>query len=145
MIIGTNFRNYAMPLLRYETGDIAIIKDRSVCRCGRRLPLIKGIAGRKDDIITTPEGAKLPAVNFYSLFREYKSIERFQIIQWDIDNVETRIQSENLSEDEKAEILEQLRLRLGDKIKIKIRLNKEFEKNPQGKRRTVMSKIQELT
>ncbi len=141
MIIGTNFRNFAMPLLRYETGDIAILANDEQCSCARTLPLIKGIAGRKDDFITTPEGTMIPSVNFYSLFREMSSIERFQIIQWQKDNVEIRIKSRNLNSNEKERILEEMRSRLGNAIKIKLSINAEFERNPQGKRRPVMSHV----
>jgi len=141
MIIGTNFRNFAMPLLRYETGDIAIVAGDEHCPCGRTLPLIKGIAGRKDDIITTPEGSAIPSVNFYSLFREIPSVERFQIIQWERDNVEIRIKTRNLTGNDKEHILEEMRTRLGQSVKIKLTTNSEFERNPEGKRRPVMSYV----
>lgn len=141
MIVGTNFRNYAMPLLRYETGDIAIIAENESCSCGRTLPLIKGIAGRKDDIITTPEGIMIPSVNFYSLFRELTAVERFQIIQWDKRNVEIRIKTRHLTSEDKEHILKEMGSRLGRSIKIKLTNNAEFERNPEGKRRPVMSYV----
>ena len=141
MIVGTNFRNFAMPLLRYETGDIAIIHDDDQCSCGRTLPLIKGIAGRKDDIITTPDGTMIPSVNFYSLFREIPSVERFQVIQWERDNVEIRIRTRNLTVNEKERILDEMRIRLGNIITLKLTVNSEFERNPEGKRRPVMSMV----
>jgi len=141
MIIGTNFRNFAMPLLRYETGDIAILAENQTCRCGRTLPLIKGIAGRKDDIITTPEGTMIPSVNFYSLFREIPAVERFQVIQWSKDNVEIRIRTRHLTAEDKDHILSEMNSRLGQSIKLKLTTNSEFERNPEGKRRPVMSYV----
>lgn len=141
MIVGTNFRNYAMPIVRYETGDIAILAENESCSCGRTLPLIKTIAGRKDDIITTSDGLQIPAVNFYSMFREIPSVQRFQIIQWNLNEVEIRVKSQNLDSDEKDRILSELELRLGKRMKIKLTLNKEFERNPEGKRRPVMSHV----
>ena len=141
MIIGTNFRNFAMPLLRYETGDIAILAENQTCRCGRTLPLIKGIAGRKDDIITTPEGTMIPSVNFYSLFREIPAVERFQVIQWSKDNVEIRIRTRHLTAEDKDHILSEMNSRLGQSIKLILTTNSEFERNPEGKRRPVMSYV----
>ncbi|MGH8016593.1 MAG: phenylacetate--CoA ligase family protein, partial [Candidatus Zixiibacteriota bacterium] len=141
IIIGTNFRNFAMPLLRYETGDIAIVGDHEHCSCGRTLPLIKGIAGRKDDIITTPEGTMIPSVNFYSLFREIPTVERFQIIQWERDNVEIRIKTRHLTTEDKQHVLDEMRTRLGQSVKIKLTTNTEFERNPEGKRRPVLSHV----
>ena len=141
MIVGTNFRNYAMPLVRYETGDIAILAENKSCSCGRTLPLIKTIAGRKDDIITTPDGLQIPSVNFYSMFRELSAVQRFQLIQWNINEVEIRIKSQNLDDNEKDRILDELKLRLGKRMKIKLTINKEFERNPEGKRRPVISHV----
>lgn len=141
MIIGTNFRNHAMPLLRYETGDIAIIGNEQQCLCGRSLPLIKAIVGRKDDFITTSDGTLIPSVNFYSLFREMPSVERFQIIQWERDRVEIRIKSRHLTVEDREHLLKEMRLRLGQSVKVKLVTNSEFERNPEGKRRPVMSHV----
>lgn len=141
MIVGTNFRNYAMPLLRYETGDIAVLSENEQCSCGRTLPLIKTIAGRKDDIITTPDGTRIPSVNFYSMFREFNAIQRFQIIQWNLNDVEIRVRTQNLTEMDKEHILNELKTRLGSRIRIKLTINAEFERNPEGKRRPVMSLV----
>jgi len=139
MIVGTNFHNYAMPLLRYETGDIAIIGNQQTCSCGRNLPLIAGISGRKDDIIVCPDRTFIPATNFYSMFREFDSVKAFQIIQHELNHVEIRIHSDKLSDNDKMRILTELKLRLGQKMKITIALNKKLKINPQGKRRPVMS------
>ena len=143
MIIGTNFRNFAMPLIRYETGDIAIVNTRgqSPCSCGRNLPLIEGIAGRKDDMITTSDGTKIPSVNFYSMFREIRSVERFQIIQWDKDNIEIRVKTRYLTTEDNEHIMNEMRSRLGKGMTLKLTTNMEFERNPEGKRRPVISHV----
>jgi phenylacetate-CoA ligase len=141
MIVGTNFRNFAMPLLRYETGDIAMLSESTHCKCSRTLPLIKGIAGRKDDIITTPEGTMIPSVNFYSLFRETPSVERFQIIQWDKSNVEIRVRTRHLTAEDREYIFNEMGARLGQSVKLKLTTSSEFERNPEGKRRPVMSYV----
>lgn len=40
----------AMPLLRYRTGDIAVL-DRGTCACGRTLARMSKILGRRDDML----------------------------------------------------------------------------------------------
>lgn len=42
--------NTTMPLIRYKIGDVGILSDDS-CSCGRGLPLLKSIEGRKNDLI----------------------------------------------------------------------------------------------
>lgn len=59
-IIATGFWNMAMPLIRYDTGDIVVRSDES-CRCGREFPVVKSIIGREGDVIRTPSGRELGA------------------------------------------------------------------------------------
>ena len=79
-IIGTNLNNVTTPLIRYDTGDLAVIADKP-CTCGRSLPTIKNIIGRKDAVIKTGEGYEIPTVNFYTMFEEFQELERWQIVQ----------------------------------------------------------------
>jgi phenylacetate-CoA ligase len=53
-VIATTLRNFAMPLIRYEIGDHAILGEP--CSCGRGLPVIKSILGREQDILVLPDG-----------------------------------------------------------------------------------------
>lgn len=46
-----------------------------------------------------------------------------------------------MNENEKDQILSELKIRLGMRMKIKLTINKEFECNPEGKRRSVMSHV----
>src|SRR5262249_24047775 len=44
-VIVTSLYNYAMPLIRYEVGDLAEVGSPS-SRCGRGLPLLRRVVGR---------------------------------------------------------------------------------------------------
>ena len=72
-IIGTNLNNYAMPLIRYDTGDLAKVSNAS-CECGRSFPLIKKVVGRKDTPLIAPSGQQVPSVNFYTMFEDFHEI-----------------------------------------------------------------------
>src|SRR5439155_212777 len=51
-LVLTNLGRVGMPLIRYRTGDLAVI-SRDPCTCGRRWArLIGGVLGRVDDMIT---------------------------------------------------------------------------------------------
>lgn len=43
-VVITTLQNYAMPLVRYDTGDFAEVGD--ACACGRGLPVLRRIVGR---------------------------------------------------------------------------------------------------
>ncbi|RMF06679.1 phenylacetate--CoA ligase family protein [Candidatus Woesearchaeota archaeon] len=56
-IILTHLYNYAMPLIRYRIGDVALAGGK--CNCGRTYPVIKEIKGRTRQMITLPTGVIL--------------------------------------------------------------------------------------
>jgi phenylacetate-CoA ligase len=60
--VGTSLYNYAMPLIRYDIGDIIeMYTEPTRCRCGRSLPLVRTVRGRTQDIIKTPDGRYITA------------------------------------------------------------------------------------
>ena len=60
-LLVTTITNPAMPLLRYDTGDIAIAAT-GPCPCGRTLPSFLDVIGRHRRFAETPEGTR-PRVN----------------------------------------------------------------------------------
>ena len=84
-IIGTNLHNKTMPIIRYDTGDLAIVDD-SNCKCSRNGITIKNIIGRHDQLIRTPNGYDIPSVNFYTMFEHYLEIDQWQIT-YDDENI----------------------------------------------------------
>ena len=84
-IIGTNLHNKTMPIIRYDTGDLAIVDD-SKCKCSRNGITIKNIIGRNDQLIKTPNGFDIPSVNFYTMFEHYLEIDQWQIT-YDDENI----------------------------------------------------------
>ena len=78
-IIGTNLHNKTMPIIRYDTGDLAIVED-SKCQCSRNGIKIKNIIGRNDNNIVCPDKSQIPTVNFYTMLEDYIEISSWQII-----------------------------------------------------------------
>ena len=50
----TPFGSTALPLIRYDQGDIVVAGD--TCSCGRCLPLIASISGRERSFLRHPDG-----------------------------------------------------------------------------------------
>jgi len=77
-ILATSLYNYALPFIRYDTGDLGIISD-SECTCGRKTPLLKEIVGRVTDFL------KLNNIIIGSpvltILMSKFDIEQYQIIQ----------------------------------------------------------------
>jgi phenylacetate-CoA ligase len=58
-IVGTTLNNAAMPLVHYRTGDSVIPDDMGndgPCPCGRVFPTVQAVIGRRERIITLPDG-----------------------------------------------------------------------------------------
>jgi phenylacetate-CoA ligase len=79
-IVVTNLHNYAMPLIRYETGDTGTIGDE--CACGRAFSILAKIEGRSADWVAT-ESYPVPIASFIGALEELRmrSIEKFQFNQ----------------------------------------------------------------
>ncbi len=59
-LVSTHLMNRAMPLVRYVVGDLGQLGDfDSHCACGRHLQKLIRLDGRDDEIIVTPEGARV--------------------------------------------------------------------------------------
>ena len=85
-LIATSMHNPVMPFIRYQTGDVV-----SMGEPGEIYPRIRSIRGRKDETFWTPDGRRLPSLNFYSLLQEHAEILRFQFVQNAPADVEVRL------------------------------------------------------
>jgi len=86
-IVCTSLFNYAMPFFRYAIGDVGIPSDE-MCSCGRSLPLMKTVEGRKDSLLVLPDGRSLTPRAFtiaMNMFKYYSFIEQFRVVQNKID------------------------------------------------------------
>lgn len=55
-VVITPLHNLAMPLIRYELGDYATFG--STCVCGRGLPVLQQIVGRRRNMLRLPDGTE---------------------------------------------------------------------------------------
>jgi phenylacetate-CoA ligase len=80
-IIVTDYNNYAMPLIRYDTGDLGSI-EQSSCKCGRKGNVIRKLQGRKVDFIIDADGNKFSFAFLNTLIWPYHDkISHYQFLQ----------------------------------------------------------------
>ena len=82
-IIGTNLNNKLMPLLRYDTGDLAFVRSNIKCSCGRNGLQVEAVIGRHDQLLIDSTGLKMPTVNFYTLMEYFTDLLGWQLVQND--------------------------------------------------------------
>jgi phenylacetate-CoA ligase len=140
-IIGTGLINHAMPLIRYDLGDLAMPATRP-CPCGRGLPGIERILGRVNDLIVTGDQKFIPSVRFYTLFETYEKIRQFQVVQTAPDAVTVRlVRARELSDDELAGLRQKLGRFLGERVAIGFEFVEEIKPESSGKIRNVVSLV----
>jgi len=90
-ILATSLYNYAMPFIRYTTGDDGHIID-DVCGCGRGYLLLKEIVGRTTDVLFTPEGKNIHGWFFLYIFWDYgQGIKEYQVVQETLEKIVVKI------------------------------------------------------
>ncbi|CAG0951651.1 MAG: phenylacetate--CoA ligase family protein [Candidatus Methanoperedens sp.] len=89
-VIATSLYNYAMPFIRWETGDLCHIND-DICECGRGYKLLTNLLGKEQEILETPDGKYVHGGFFTHIFRYINDIKEFQIIQDKLDRIEIRL------------------------------------------------------
>jgi phenylacetate-CoA ligase len=100
-IIATKLDGYAMPLIRYDTGDLGVMLPRNKYPANRdyNFPLLERVIGRNTDIIKTLDGKTLIVHTFTGIFEFFPQIEQFQVVQKTIDSITFRyIPSEQFEE-----------------------------------------------
>jgi phenylacetate-CoA ligase len=102
-VVATSLKNYAMPFIRYETGDIVKITHQP-CECGRSTPRIIEIFGRTTDFITIDNnyiGSPVLTVLMGKL-----DIDLYQIIQEDVSNIIFNVYKTTGFDEEQRNIIE---------------------------------------
>ena len=140
-IVATGFTNWAMPLLRYNTGDLALLSTATSCRCGRHFPQIGGVLGRMDDLIVTPDGRRVGRLD--PVFKGLQSIRRAQMVQDNPRELVIRLVPGAGFDAQKdiASIRHELENRLGTKLELKFEVVDDIPVGPGGKFRAVISRV----
>jgi phenylacetate-CoA ligase len=88
-IVITAFYNFAMPFIRYDTGDIGMLAA-GPCGCGRTLPVLERIFGRARSIFRFRDGSRIWPHLRSSMVNRFVPNRQFQVVQTAIDRIELR-------------------------------------------------------
>jgi len=137
----TNLHSYAMPIIRYELGDVGIPSDE-VCPCGKELPLMSVVEGRVDDMICSPAGKVVSPNSVTNVMEAVEGISQFRVIQESAETLKVLIvKGRGYSAAVPREVERLLKELAGEEMKIEITLVTDMPKEYSGKIRAVISKI----
>jgi len=140
-IVLTNLDSHAFPMIRYRTGDIGSL-DPTPCRCGRTLPKLRHVEGRRTDFLVTPAGRVLHALSAIYVLREMPSVREFRIVQDRIDHLTVNVVPDPaFGAAEAAAIRTQLTALLGPDTRVEVVAVPSIARTVSGKYRYVESLV----
>ncbi len=140
-LVGTSLHNMAMPLLRYVTSDWSAIEPRR-CSCGRGLQLMADVTTKAEDLLTLADGRLISPSVLTHPFKPLDCIEGSQIVQTARDAVEVRlIPGPAYTDAHTRHLVSELQSRLGDDVRIEVRMVEALENAPNGKFKWVTSHV----
>lgn len=138
-VVTTGFGNDATPLIRYDTGDMAVLSD-ATCECGRPGPIVREILGRQEDIFVTPDGRMVGRLDH--VFKDAMNVVEAQLVQDDISRVVVRVvRRPGYGPQDEESLIRELRLRLGDAIQLVFEYIEGIPREANGKFRFAVSHI----
>lgn len=142
-VVVTPLHAFAMPFLRYDLGDFAEVGGP--CPCGRGLPVVRRILGRKRDMLTLPSGRKISASVLLGqrVFASLAAVAQYQVAQKSLTEIEVRLVTDRrLEESEAGQIIERLTQQVGPGFDIRLVFVDSIPRLPGGKFMDFVSEIE---
>jgi phenylacetate-CoA ligase len=137
-IVCTGYINDVMPLIRYRIEDRAVAGRRS-CPCGSALPTVARVLGRDDDVILTPGGDRIGRLS--PVLKGFPVIEA-QYVQEKLGEMKVVVVPDAAyGKDDEARLVRELRLRVGNEIRIEFQYVERIERSKGGKLKSIVSRI----
>jgi phenylacetate-CoA ligase len=137
-IVVTPLFNLATPLIRYEIGDFA--EFGGACECGRSLPMLKRIMGRRRNMLVGPDGRhywpQLHGLDFYKVSQSRQ--HQFRQVSPDVIEVYLVVDSPRTQAQEE-DMRRIVAAALPAPFEIRFRYVSEFPRGPSDKQEELIS------
>lgn len=141
-IISTSLTNYAMPFLRYDTGDVGQLIEQP-CTCNRGFPLFKLFGGRDKSFAVAKDGSKIPVGNI-DIPSASENVLQFQFMQErpGILNL-TIVKKPGFSQSDITNIYANLAEKFHDNMDIELHFSESIHKTSNSKTPIFVQKIRD--
>lgn len=147
-VVVTCLTNYAMPLIRYQIGDMAVWSEET-CPCAIGTPLLAQVTGRVSDLFLTADGAQVHGEYFTHLFYHRDWVQKFQVVQETYDKIIAYIvlsasmtaQLEEIKNREMLDIVTKARLVMGEQCQVLFKFVDDIPASGSGKYRYTVSRL----
>ena len=139
-VVVTTLHNFAMPLIRYALGDYAELG--APCDCGRGLPVLARIHGRRRNMLVLPDGRRHWPSMPVSMWHAVAPIEQFQVTQVESGSLDVSyVMGRTLTHEETGRLEKSLAERFGYLFSIRWIRTDAIARGAGGKYEDFVSKL----
>ena len=133
-----------MPLVRYDTGDLAIVPATAGLEEYEQIALglkpFLGIAGRADEFVLTPDGLRICGLN--QIPREVANLLQVQIVQESLDRIIVRaVTRQAFNATDQARLLANIRAKIPPSMTFSLEPTECLVRTPAGKAPFVIRRL----
>jgi len=147
-IVVTDLLSTAMPLIRYNVEDVGVPSER-ICSCGRGLPLMERVVGRRADYFVRKDGGLVSGISLIErTLTAVPGIKQMQLIQESIDKFDVNIVIDsNFTSQNREDLTNRIKQVFGENIGVKFNYLDRIQQEKSGKYRfsksTILNKYME--
>jgi phenylacetate-CoA ligase len=137
----TGLTSTAQPFIRYRTGDVLRLAKEPASG-GQGLHVVAEVSGRQTDFVVAADGRVMHALAVIYVLRAVPGIAQFKCIQHAPERMEVQVVPDaGWNETARHAVEAGLRARLGDALKVELRLLDAIPPEASGKHRYVVSHV----
>jgi phenylacetate-CoA ligase len=143
-VVVTNLDSYAMPMIRYRIGDLAIKLPKAAYPVHRtlQLPLLQKVVGRDTDLVKTRSGKYMVVHSFTGIFEHLPQISQFCVVQQHLDAIDILyIPGEGFNRGILDHVQKKIHEFLGEPLSIRFEQVQEMAPTKSGKPQLIVSSL----
>lgn len=141
-VVVTNLALRGSPLLRFDTGDLAVPGSGEPCPCGRGRIRLARVEGRAADCVTRIDGRKISPYRLTLALERIEGIERYQVVQEGLDEFRIRVEARNSGETLETRVRHAVHDVVGRTARVSVQFENRIEAPTGTKFRVVESRVQ---
>jgi phenylacetate-CoA ligase len=133
-IVVTDLYGFAVPLIRYDTGDLAIVDQRDGAQAGA----LRSVEGRRSEVVFDTAGRQIPPSSISAIFAmHFPDVAQYQVEQEGATTYRLRV-SLGPADHTVSELSGAMRDLFGAEAQIPVELLDEIPSEANGKYRSVI-------
>jgi phenylacetate-CoA ligase len=143
-VVVTNLDSFAMPMIRYRIGDLAIKLPKAAYPANRalQLPLLQKVVGRDTDLVKTRSGKYMVVHSFTGIFEHLPQISQFCVVQHHLDAIDILyIPGEGFNPSILDHVQQKIHEFLGEPLPIRFQEVSEIAPTKSGKPQLIVSHL----